>query len=86
MYNAFNCTLDRYREQHDNWNSIMAGGLTGALFRCTGEPIHLTEIPITLLIVESLHLISAGPQKMLIASSLMAAGAMGWSTAKPHLI
>lgn len=63
MYNAFNCTLDRYREQHDNWNSIMAGGLTGALFRCT-----------------------AGPQKMLIASSLMAAGAMSWSTAKPYLI
>ncbi|KAH9821523.1 Tim17/Tim22/Tim23/Pmp24 family-domain-containing protein [Melampsora americana] len=63
MYNVFNCTLDRYREQHDNWNSIMAGGLTGALFRCT-----------------------AGPQKMLIASSLMAAGAMGWSTVKPHLI
>ncbi|KAG0151725.1 hypothetical protein CROQUDRAFT_650757 [Cronartium quercuum f. sp. fusiforme G11] len=63
MYNAFNCTLDRYRQQHDNWNSIMAGGLTGALFRCT-----------------------AGPQKMLIASSLMAAGAFGWSTVKPHLI
>jgi len=63
MYNVFNCTLDRYRGQHDNWNSILAGGLTGALFRCT-----------------------AGPQKMFIATSLMAAGAMGWSTIKPRLI
>ncbi|MBW0536167.1 hypothetical protein O181_075882 [Austropuccinia psidii MF-1] len=63
MYNAFNCTLDRQRGRHDQWNSVIAGGLTGALFRCT-----------------------AGPQKMLIASSLMALGAMGWSTIKPSLI
>ncbi|KAI9612969.1 hypothetical protein H4Q26_010238 [Puccinia striiformis f. sp. tritici PST-130] len=63
MYNAFNCTLDRQRGQHDQWNSVIAGGLTGALFRCT-----------------------AGFQKMFIASSLMAAGAMGWSAVKPSLI
>lgn len=63
MYNAFNCTLDRQRGQHDQWNSVIAGGLTGALFRCT-----------------------AGLQKMLIASSLMATGAMGWSIVKPSLI
>lgn len=63
MYNAFNCTLDRQRGQHDQWNSVIAGGLTGALFRCT-----------------------AGLQKMLIASSLMAGGAMGWSAIKPTLI
>lgn len=63
MYNAFNCTLDRQRGQHDQWNSVIAGGLTGALFRCT-----------------------AGFQKMFIASSLMAAGAMGWSAVKPKLI
>ncbi|WAR62394.1 hypothetical protein PtB15_14B489 [Puccinia triticina] len=36
MYNAFNCTLDRQRGQHDQWNSVIAGALTGALFRCTG--------------------------------------------------
>ncbi|OAV92307.1 hypothetical protein PTTG_03926 [Puccinia triticina 1-1 BBBD Race 1] len=63
MYNAFNCTLDRQRGQHDQWNSVIAGALTGALFRCT-----------------------AGLQKMFIASSLMAAGAMGWSAIKPTLI
>lgn len=36
MYNGFNCTLDRYRGQHDTYNSVMAGAMTGALFRCTG--------------------------------------------------
>jgi hypothetical protein len=36
MYNAFNCTLDQQRGQHDKWNSLIAGGLTGALFRRPG--------------------------------------------------
>jgi hypothetical protein len=43
MYNAFNCTLDRQRGQHDQWNSVIAGGLTGALFRCTGKVLSYSH-------------------------------------------
>lgn len=32
-YNLIDATLDYAREKHDDWNSLAAGALTGALFR-----------------------------------------------------
>ncbi|XBW38090.1 hypothetical protein QEN19_003677 [Hanseniaspora menglaensis] len=34
-YNFINCGLDYYRNKHDDYNSLAAGALTGALFKCT---------------------------------------------------
>lgn len=36
VYNAFNSSLDSIRGQHDTYNSMAAGALTGALYKSTG--------------------------------------------------
>lgn len=33
IYNIFDSTIDHFRGKHDDWNSLGAGALTGALFR-----------------------------------------------------
>ncbi|KAK7510565.1 mitochondrial import inner membrane translocase subunit tim23 [Phyllosticta citricarpa] len=35
VYNIFNSTIGHYRGKHDATNSIMAGAMSGALFKCT---------------------------------------------------
>ena len=45
IYNAVNSSIDGMRGKHDAWGSIAAGGLTGAIYKCTGlSPlIHLIQ-------------------------------------------
>jgi len=35
VYNGFNSSIDHLRGKHDIWGSMVAGGLSGALFKCT---------------------------------------------------
>ncbi|WFD29019.1 Mitochondrial import inner membrane translocase subunit tim23 [Malassezia sp. CBS 17886] len=37
-YNLIDATIDAFRGKHDMFGSIAAGGLSGALFRCTAGP------------------------------------------------
>lgn len=37
IYNGINSSIDAYRGKHDIYNAMAAGGVTGALFKSTGE-------------------------------------------------
>ena len=36
VYNGINSTIDHMREKHDALGSMIAGGITGALYKSTG--------------------------------------------------
>lgn len=38
MYNGINSTIGYYRGKHDTMNSIMAGGISGMVYKCTRGP------------------------------------------------
>ncbi|KAF2862355.1 putative mitochondrial import inner membrane translocase subunit TIM23 [Piedraia hortae CBS 480.64] len=38
MYSGINSMVGYYRGKHDSYNSVMAGALSGALFKCTRGP------------------------------------------------
>jgi import inner membrane translocase subunit TIM23 len=43
VYNVINSSVDGFRGKHDTLGSMIAGSMTGALYKSTGEPWALVS-------------------------------------------
>lgn len=48
VYNALNSSIDQARGKHDIFGSMAAGGVSGALYKCTGESMAVVSFDMLL--------------------------------------
>lgn len=81
MYNAVNGSIGRARGHYDPLNSVLAGGLTGAIFKSTGKEGHSRRIrrdgPKRLIEVQFTNAFYARLAFILMIAGLRAAGSAG---------
>lgn len=76
VYNSVNSTIDYARGEHDTVGSMAAGAVTGALYKCTGEPSLKVSA------YSKAHKYLAGVRPALAAATLVSSFAGLWSYVK----